>query len=104
MARPPWCSAPRTGVPWCDCLPVPPSGVAGPEEAAMDSERLIPSLDLVHRVIAVDTAYTLARMRVLERIPGNPAGIAYRKEDNVMALMARHLPSLAFNRVVGLRR
>ena len=66
--------------------------------------RLVPSLDLVHRVIAVDTAYTLARMRVLERIPGNPIGISYRGMDNVTALTARNLPSLAFNRVVGLRR
>lgn len=66
--------------------------------------RLVPSLDLVHRVIAVDTAYTLARMRVLERIPGNPVGISYRSMDDVTALTARNLPSLAFNRVVGLRR
>jgi hypothetical protein len=66
--------------------------------------RLLPSLDLVHRVIDATTAYTIARMRVLERIPGNPIGIAYRTLDNAVALMAQHLPSPAYNSVVGLRR
>ena len=68
------------------------------------SPRLVPSLDLVHRVTSVATAYTIARMRILERIPGNPIGIAVRTVDNVVALMARHLPSPAFNSVMGLRR
>jgi len=41
-------------------------------------------------------------MRVLERIPGNPIGIAYKQvTPYAVALMARHLPP--FNRVVGLR-
>ena len=66
--------------------------------------RLVPSLDLVHRVTDVATAYTIARMRTLESIPGNPIGIAYRTQDNAVALMARHLPSPSFNSVVGLRR
>ncbi len=66
--------------------------------------RLVPSLDLVHRVVDVDTAYTVARTRILERIPGNPIGIAFQTIDNVTALMAPHLPSPSFNRVVGLRR
>ncbi len=71
----------------------------------MDSgARLVPSLDLVHRVVDVDLAYTIARMRILERIPGNPIGIAARSIENVTALMARHLPSPAFNRIAGLRR
>jgi ribosomal protein S18 acetylase RimI-like enzyme len=70
----------------------------------MDSSpRLVPSLDLVHRVTSIATTYTIARMRILERIPGNPVGIAVRAVDNVVALMARHLPSPAFNSVVGLR-
>lgn len=64
---------------------------------------MVPSLGLVHRVIEVDAAYTIARMRVLEGISGNPVGIFYRTIDNVTALMARHLPSPAFNRIVGLR-
>jgi ribosomal protein S18 acetylase RimI-like enzyme len=66
--------------------------------------RLVPSLDLVHRVTDVAAAYTIARMRVLESIPGNPIGIAYRRLDNAVALMAKHLPSPAFNSVVGLRQ
>jgi ribosomal protein S18 acetylase RimI-like enzyme len=66
--------------------------------------RLVPSLDLVHRVTEAAAAYTIARMRILERIPGNPVGIAVRKVDNMVALMARHLPSPAFNSVVGLRQ
>ena len=66
--------------------------------------RLVPSLDLVHRVTEAAAAYTIARMQVLEGIPGNPIGIAYRRLDNAVALMARHLPSPAFNSVVGLRQ
>ncbi len=63
---------------------------------------LAPSLDLIRRTVAVDLAYTLSRMRVLERLPGNPIGIAYnRVEPHAVGLMARHLPP--FNRVVGLR-
>ena len=62
------------------------------------------SLDLIHRAIEVDIAYTISRMQVLERLPGNPVGIAYRRiGDRIAALMARHLPSPSFNRVVGLR-
>jgi ribosomal protein S18 acetylase RimI-like enzyme len=68
------------------------------------SRRLVPSLDLVHRVTQAATAYTIARMRILERIPGNPIGIAVSSNDNVIALMARHLPSPPFNSVVGLQR
>jgi hypothetical protein len=66
--------------------------------------RLAPSLDLVRRSVAAELAYTMSRMRILERIPGNPIGIAYRPiADGAMALMARHLPSPSFNSVVGLR-
>jgi ribosomal protein S18 acetylase RimI-like enzyme len=65
------------------------------------SATLIPSLDLVQRTLAADIAYTISRMKVLESIPGNPIGIAYRWFDEAaVALMAR-LP--AFCRVVGLR-
>lgn len=65
---------------------------------------LVPSLDLVHRVTEAATAYTIARMRILESIPGNPIGIAFRTLDNAAALMARHLPSPPFNSVAGLRQ
>jgi GNAT acetyltransferase-like protein len=63
-----------------------------------------PALDLIARTIATEDAYTLSRMRVLERIPGNPIGIAYRVVDEgVTAVMARYLPSPSFNSVRGLR-
>jgi len=62
---------------------------------------LIPSLDNVRRTLAADVSYTISRMKVLERLPGNPIGIGYRWFDETgVALMAR-LP--AFARVVGLR-
>jgi hypothetical protein len=66
--------------------------------------RLLPSLDLIRRSIAAELAYTLSRMKVLESLPGNPIGIAYRRiDDDTVALMARNLPSPSFNNVVGLR-
>ena len=65
------------------------------------SKRLVPSLDLVQRTLATDVAYTISRMTVLERLPGNPIGIACRRiGETAVALMSR-LPSFA--RVVGLR-
>jgi len=65
-------------------------------------DRLIPSLHLLQRTLRTDLAYTVARLKVLESIPGNPMGVAYRWiDENTAGLMARHLP--LFNRVVGLR-
>jgi hypothetical protein len=65
------------------------------------SDALIPSVELLRRTLAADISYTVSRMKVLEAIPGNPIGIAYRWfDDGAVALMAR-LPS--FCRVVGLR-
>ena len=64
---------------------------------------LIPSLTLARRVNEAAIAYTLTRMKVLERIPSNPAGIAYRSFGDATALAAQFLPSTSFNRVVGLR-
>jgi ribosomal protein S18 acetylase RimI-like enzyme len=70
----------------------------------MNERQLAPSLDLVRRTLEIEAAYTLARLQVLERIPGNPVGVAYRQfDDGVVALMAKNLPSLSFNSVVGLR-
>ncbi len=63
----------------------------------------VTSLETIQRIIDADIAYTVSRMQLLERLPGNPIGIAYRTTDHVTALMARHLPSPSFNRVVGLR-
>jgi ribosomal protein S18 acetylase RimI-like enzyme len=66
--------------------------------------KLLPSLELIQRVVAAEAAYTLSRIQVLERLPGNPVGVAYRKPaEGVVALMARHLPVPSFNSVVGLR-
>ena len=64
--------------------------------------KLVPSLDLVRRTVRTEAAYTLSRLQVLERLPGNPVGVAYRRlEDGAVALMARHLPVPSFNTVVG---
>lgn len=66
--------------------------------------KLVPCLDLVRRTVEAEAAYTLSRIQVLERLPGNPVGIAYRQPaDGLVALMARHLPVPSFNSVVGLR-
>jgi hypothetical protein len=65
-------------------------------------KRLVPSLQLIERVLAADAAYTMSRMRVLERIPGNPIGIGYRWiDEKAVALVSIFLPS--FTRVIGLR-
>src|SRR5581483_3090865 len=57
--------------------------------------KLIPSLRLMRRTLECEIAYTLSRMAVLERIPGNPVGIACRHIDGgAVALMARYLPAL----------
>ena len=71
---------------------------------ASPQPKLPPSLDLIARTIAAEDAYTLSRLKVLERIPGNPIGIAYRMVDEgVTALMARHANWPSFNSVRGLR-
>jgi len=66
--------------------------------------KLIPTLRVVRRTLECEIAYTVSRMQVLERIRGNPVGIAFRPlEGGAVALMARHLPVPNFNSVVGLR-
>lgn len=65
--------------------------------------RLAPSIELTRRVVEVATAYTISGMKILERIPGNPVGIACRKIGDATALSAQNLPSTSFNSVVGLR-
>jgi GNAT superfamily N-acetyltransferase len=61
----------------------------------------VPSLDRVQRILAVDVSYTISRMNVLERLPGNPIGIRYRWVDETTVALMSRLPS--FCRVVGLR-
>jgi ribosomal protein S18 acetylase RimI-like enzyme len=62
---------------------------------------MVPSLERVQRTLAADIAYTISRMKVLERIPGNPAGIGYRWVDDTAVALTAYLPP--FCRVVGLR-
>lgn len=64
---------------------------------------VLPSVALLRRTIDIDIAYTLTRLRVLERLEGNPVGIAYRRfGQRGYALMAQYLPVASFNRIVGL--
>jgi GNAT superfamily N-acetyltransferase len=75
---------------------------ASSTDTASTENRLLPSVQLIERVLAADAAYTISRMRVLERIPGNPIGIGYRLiDDRAVALVSMFLP--AFTRVIGLR-
>ena len=65
------------------------------------SDDVTPSVHLLQRALTTDISYTVSRMKVLERIPGNPIGVAYRWfDESAVALMA-NLPT--FCRVVGLR-
>lgn len=64
---------------------------------------IAPSLDVIRRTLDAEASYTLSRLQVLERLPGNPIGIAsWRIEGGPLALMARHLPVPYFNSVFGL--
>ena len=68
----------------------------------MQTQRgIVPTLDRVQRTLEVDISYSLSRMKVLERLPGNPIGIDVRwVDETAVALLARLRP---FCRVVGLR-
>lgn len=65
------------------------------------SGAVVPSLDRMQRTLAVDISYTISRMKVLERLPGNPIGINFRWVDETAVALMSRLPS--FCRVVGLR-
>jgi ribosomal protein S18 acetylase RimI-like enzyme len=68
----------------------------------MTGEPFAPCLERVERTLTVDISYTISRMKVLERLPGNPIAISYRwVDETAVALMARLPP---FCRVVGLRK
>ena len=78
------------------------SARASAASADGSENRLLPSVGLIERVLTADASYTISRMRVLERIPGNPIGIGYRRiDDRAVALVSIFLPS--FTRVIGLR-
>lgn len=59
------------------------------------------SVGLLHRLTQVGTAYTIARMRVIEARSGEP--IEVRRYGDAAALLCRQVPSPHFNAVVGLR-
>jgi hypothetical protein len=66
------------------------------------AEPIAPSPDIVRRVIAAECRYTLTRLRVLERLDGNPVGVAYKLLGDAFAFSARHIANSTFNRVAGL--
>ena len=61
-------------------------------------------LRMVRRTVECEIAYRVSRLRVLERLAGNPGGIAIRQlAGGAVALMARELAVPSFNGVAGLR-
>jgi hypothetical protein len=69
----------------------------------MPSE-ILPSIELIDRTLQIENSYTVSRMQVLESLPDNPVGIAFRHIGKTgVALMAKHFPNPNFNKVVGLR-
>jgi hypothetical protein len=63
---------------------------------------LVHSQEIVRRVLDAECRYTLSRMGLLERLPGNPIEVEHRRVGDAYAFSARHLPTPGFNRVVGL--
>jgi GNAT superfamily N-acetyltransferase len=66
------------------------------------TDALVPSVDIVRRVMHAECGYTLARLGVLERLPGNPVGVDCKRLGEAYALSVQHIPVGDFNRVVGL--
>ena len=63
----------------------------------------IPNADIVRRVHLAESRYTASRLGVLARLPNNPVGIEIRDlEDGGLAMQARFIPNMHFNRVAGL--
>jgi ribosomal protein S18 acetylase RimI-like enzyme len=62
---------------------------------------VVPSLGLIRDLARVDADYTLSRLQVMERLPGNPFEVASQRIDHVTALRCR-VRSRSYNRVVGL--
>lgn len=57
---------------------------------------------LVPRLLASEMAYTDARAAVIGRWPGNPFGVATRRDGPVFACRVKGVPSPWLNRVIGL--
>jgi ribosomal protein S18 acetylase RimI-like enzyme len=65
---------------------------------------VLPSTDLIDRTLGIENSYTISRMQVLESLPGNPVGIAFRHVGGTaIGMMAKHFPNPNFNKIVGLR-
>ena len=65
---------------------------------------ILPSTDLIDRTLGIENSYTISRMQVLESLPGNPVGIAFRHAGaTAIGMMAKHFPNPNFNKIVGLR-
>jgi hypothetical protein len=64
---------------------------------------VLPSSELIDRTLKIETSYTVSRMQVLESLPGNPVGIAFRPVGGTaVGMMAQHFPNPNFNKIVGL--
>ena len=64
---------------------------------------ILPSSGLIDRTLRIENAYTISRMQVLQSLPGNPVGVAFREIGGIaVGLMAQHFPNPNFNKIVGL--
>jgi hypothetical protein len=64
---------------------------------------ILPSSQLIDRTLRIENAYTVSRMQVLQSLPGNPVGVAFREiGGTAIGLMAQHFPNPNFNKIVGL--
>jgi hypothetical protein len=64
---------------------------------------ILPSADLIDRTLRIENAYTVSRMQVLQGLPGNPVGVAFREIGGAaIGLVAQSFPNPNFNKIVGL--
>lgn len=64
---------------------------------------LVPSAEVVRRVLLAESHYTRSRLTVLRDLPGNPVRVEVRDlGDGALAMRARFIPNVHFNRVTGL--
>ena len=64
---------------------------------------LAPSAEIVRRVLMAESHYTRSRLTVLRNLPGNPVRVEVRDlGDGALAMQARYIPNVHFNRVTGL--
>ncbi len=65
-------------------------------------EPVLPSAEVVARVVDAECGYAMARLGVLEALPANPVGVERRRIGAGYAMSAAYLPNPHFNRVAGL--